>query len=210
MTVPGDTVLLVGDVINDVVVRPHQPVSRGSDTLSTVACGPGGSGANQAAWLGALGARVRFAGRVGAADAAEHAVALRQHGVETHLAVDPQAPTGTIVVLVGPDGDRDMYTDRGANLTLTAGDLGDELLDGVGLLHLSGYSLFDPGLRHAVLAVAARARAHGAGLSIDPVSAAFLGDLGPGEFCAWTQGAVLAFPNLDEGRMLTGVSSRNW
>ncbi|MEW2355522.1 PfkB family carbohydrate kinase [Spirillospora sp. NPDC029432] len=198
------TVLVVGDVIDDIVVRPQRPVTADSDTPSTITACPGGSGANQAAWLGALGADVRFAGRAGAADVESHTAALAAAGVDARLAADPRAATGRIVVLA-EGGRRDMYTDRGANLNLSPADLPDELLDGVRLLHVSGYSLFHPGVRDAVGGLMARARERGVAVSVDPGSAAFLAASGPEAFRAWARGARLIFPNLDEGRLLTGL-----
>lgn len=63
------TVVVVGDVMNDVVVRARGPVEVASDTDSEIRSSPGGSGANQAAWLATLGVAVIFYGRVGGADA---------------------------------------------------------------------------------------------------------------------------------------------
>ncbi|WP_395103464.1 carbohydrate kinase family protein [Actinomadura sp. SCN-SB] len=199
-------ILVVGDVINDIVVRPRTPVAADSDTPSTITASPGGSGANQAAWLGALGARVRFAGRAGADDIAAHSAALEAAGVDARLVADPRAPTGRIVVLAR-GGRRDMFTDRGANLNLTRADLPDDLLDGAGLLHVSGYSLFHPGVSAAVGDLMRRARERGVATSVDPCSAAFLRDSGPEAFRAWARGARLIFPNLAEGRLLTGARS---
>ena len=197
-------VLLVGDVLNDVVVRPLRPVTEDSDTHADIRSCPGGSGANQAAWLGD---RARFAGRTGAADHDAHTRALRRHGVDARLVADDTVPTGSIVVLVRPDGRRDMYTDRGANLRLTAADLPDDLLDGVDLLHVSGYALFDEGVRRAVEDLLARATRRGVELSVDPASVAFLRDFGAARFLDWARPAGLVFPNLDEGRFLTGLST---
>ena len=132
-------ILVVGDVIDDIVVRPLEPVAPATDTRSAIVPRPGGSGANTAAWLGALRAPVRFAGRVGAADVGRHADALAAHGVDARLAADDEAPTGSIVVLAH---DRTMFTARGANATLSAADLPDDLLDGVNHIHVSGYALF--------------------------------------------------------------------
>jgi sugar/nucleoside kinase (ribokinase family) len=69
-------VVVVGDVINDIIVRPQGPIDVGTDTPSEIERSPGGSGANQAAWLAALRTPVRFAGRVGAPDAAYHRATL--------------------------------------------------------------------------------------------------------------------------------------
>lgn len=198
-------VLIVGDVIDDVIVRPLGPIVPASDTPARITPTAGGSGANQAAWFAAAGARARFAGRVGVLDVERHARSLAATGVEARLAADPHRPTGVIVVLVDPDGERTMYTDRGANLGLCADDLPDDLLDDVDALHLSGYSLFDPGVRAAVLDLADRARDLGLPVSVDPSSTGFLAEVGAGRFLDWCAGAELLFPNLDEGRMLSGA-----
>jgi sugar/nucleoside kinase (ribokinase family) len=197
-------IVVVGDVINDIIVRPNAPVAVGTDTPSQVELSPGGSGANQAAWLATLHTPVRFAGRAGAGDAAYHRAALEQHGVEAWLTADQQVATGTIVVLVSPDGERSMFTDRGANRGLAEADLPARLLDDAGLLHVSGYQLFEPGARSAVLQLWAAARAAGIPTSVDPASVAGLREVGREAFLRWTSGAQLVFPNLDEGRLLTG------
>ena len=79
-------ILVVGDVMDDLIVRPLGPLMPRSDTPAHMERHPGGSGANTAAWLGALGAEVRFAGRVGAADLRRHARALETCGVDARLA----------------------------------------------------------------------------------------------------------------------------
>lgn len=201
-------VLVVGDVIDDVIVRPRGPVRPDTDTPAEITAGPGGSGANQAAWLAHAGARTRFAGRVGAADVARHAAALAGAGVEAVLAGDPERPTGTIVIVVEGDA-RTMLTDRGANLGLVAADLPDALLDDVGTLLLSGYALFDPGVRAAVTDLARRARDRGASVVVDPASAGFIADVGPATFLGWLAdlgGVDLLLPNRTEARLLAGAA----
>jgi sugar/nucleoside kinase (ribokinase family) len=197
-------IVVIGDVINDIIVRPLGPVAIGTDTPSGIERSAGGSGANQAAWLAALHARVRFAGRAGDQDAAYHLQALERLGVEASIASDNERCTGTIVVMVSPDGERSMFTDRGANAALRAADLSADLLEGAALLHVSGYPLFEPATRPALRELWATAKEAGIATSVDPASVAGLTQLGPGEFLRWTAGAELAFPNLDEGRLLTG------
>src|SRR5579862_6324498 len=92
-----------------------------------------------------LGADVTFAGRVGARDEAYHRRELTRVGVRAHLAVDPDADTGSIVIMVAPDGERTMFTDRAANHNLTIGDL-PARLDEADVLHLTGYTFFEPPL----------------------------------------------------------------
>jgi sugar/nucleoside kinase (ribokinase family) len=198
-------VVVVGDVINDVLVRPLGPVTPDSDTRAEIVRRPGGSAANLAAWLAALGCPVSFVGRVGAADATSHTEHLTSCGVEPHLAVDPERETGTIVVLLDGDGRRTMLVDRAANLALTSADVPPGLLERAAVLHLSGYSFFEPGVRAAARDLLARARALGLPVSVDPSSVAFLHDVGPAEFLSWTSGARFCFPNRDEAAALTGT-----
>jgi sugar/nucleoside kinase (ribokinase family) len=199
-------VLIVGDVIDDVVVRPLSEISVDTDTTSEIRYTSGGSGANQAAWLGSLAVPVRFVARVGAVDADRHRAELFAHGVEPVLIADPSAPTGTIVILLDADGGRTMFTDRGANHNLTAADVPLALLSDVDLLHVNGYALFSPGPRGAVLALVSEARARGIAVTVDPCSASFLRDVGAARFLEWTTGAQVCIANLDEGRELTGLS----
>ncbi len=196
-------VVIVGDVITDIVVRALGPVEVGSDTNSEIRLSPGGSGANQAAWLASLGVAVRFYGRAGISDVAEHAEALRAAGVDAHLAVDPQLPTGSIAVLVGEDGERSMFTDRGANLRLAEGDLPRDLHD-VAHLHVSGYALFDPETRRAVSALVAEALRARVAVSTDPSSVSYLREMGPEVFVALTAGMETIFPNAPEASILSG------
>jgi sugar/nucleoside kinase (ribokinase family) len=191
-------------VNNDVLVKPLASVNAGSDTPSVIRACPGGAAANQAAWMAHLGTEVSFAGRVGARDAEYHRRELENAGVRTHLAVDAEADTGSIVVMVAPDGERTMFTDRGANLRLRASDLPAGLLDDAAVLHLTGYTFCEPALLEVALGLLGQARSRGLAVTIDPGSAAFLARMGPAAFLRWTQGAAVCFPNRDEAAVLVG------
>jgi sugar/nucleoside kinase (ribokinase family) len=155
--------------------------------------------------VASLGRGVRFVGRAGLADAAEHRRALELAGpVETAIAEDPVLPTGSVVALLSPDGERSMYTDRGANTALEARDFPGDLLEGAAVLHVSGYALFEPGPRAAVTELVARAKDARLLVTVDPSSASELSRTGSDAFLAWTAGADVVFPNLEEGRILTG------
>jgi sugar/nucleoside kinase (ribokinase family) len=199
-------VLIVGDVIDDIVVTPLGNVTRDSDTTSRIRATPGGSAANQAAWLGASGVDVRFVARVGVADVARHRAELEAFGMDTVLIADPDAPTGSIVVMLDADGNRTMYTDRGANQRLTTADVPLSLLDDVDALHVNGYALFADEPRFAVVALIDEARRRGIEVTADPSSSAYLEELGASTFLACTRGASVCLPNLDEGRVLSGKS----
>jgi sugar/nucleoside kinase (ribokinase family) len=191
-------IVVVGDVIDDVIVRLKGPIAADTDTPAEIVRRPGGSGANVAAWLAHLGAPVRFAGRVGAGG---HELP----GVDARLAVDPTRPTGAIVVLV-EGGHRTMLTDRGANEALCADDLPPSLLDDAALLHVSGYTLFAPGPRAAALALMATARERGIPISVDCASAAFLREAPA--FAEWIRDAELCFANEDEAAVLGEAALR--
>ena len=199
-------VLVSGDVINDILVETSGPFAVGDDNPAVIRTLPGGSAANQAVWMAALGLDVAFAGRVGALDADFHRRELARFGVEPHLAIDSSVATGAIVVLVGSDGERTMITDRGANLRLRPADVPASLLDAAALLHLTGYSFFDPQTREVALGLLGAARRRGVPFTVDPGSAAFLGTLEPGAFVDWTRGAAVCFPNRDEAAVLTGAA----
>src|SRR5690606_9632200 len=112
---PRSRIVCFGDLIDDVVVIPSGPVRDDTDTPSTIRFRPGGSAANTAAWLGALGASVDLVACVGRGDGLRHVEQLG--GVRAALAEHPELPTGTIVILV--DGERrHMLTERGANQAL--------------------------------------------------------------------------------------------
>jgi ribokinase len=196
--------VVLGDVMVDVVCRLDGPIALGSDAPGRIELGYGGSGANVAAWAAvAQGASARpvLAGRIGADErgrAAEEE--LRTTGVETRLAVDPELPTGTCVVLVGPDGQRSMVPDSGANDRLAEGDLPDDVLVEGTHLHLTGYTLVRDGSRAAGRAAIARARERGLSVSVDPSSAALLSPA----FLDELAGVGLLLPNTEEAAVLSG------
>jgi sugar/nucleoside kinase (ribokinase family) len=202
--IPSRRIVVCGDVINDILVKPLDSVTPDSDTPATILSRPGGAAANQAAWMAHLGADVVFAGRAGARDVAHHRRELARAGVRVHLAADREAETGSIVVMVAPDGERTMLTDRGANLRLRRSDVPARLLDDAAALHLTGYTFCEPPLLEVALWLLGQARARGLAVTIDPGSAAFLARMEPAAFLGWTEGAAVCFPNRDEAAVLTG------
>ena len=189
--------------MTDVIVRPEGPLAKGSDRRARIAFRPGGSAANQAAWLASFGVQVDFVARVGLADVESEMARLAAHGVTPHLFGDPAHETGRLVALIDPDGERSFLTDRGANEALEAGDIPGALIAGAALIHLSGYSFFAPSPRAAVLDVMRRAGARP--VSVDPASAEFLREVGAENFLKWTRGAAILFPNAEEAAVLADL-----
>ena len=91
-------ILVVGDVVDDIGVRPLGTVNAASDTESEIRMTPGGSAANVAAWLGHLGSYARFVGKAGVDGVLRHVDALTAYGVDARITADPTLPTATIVL----------------------------------------------------------------------------------------------------------------
>jgi sugar/nucleoside kinase (ribokinase family) len=195
------SILVVGDVMSDLIVRPEGPLAIGSDRRARIVACPGGSGANQAVWLAHFGVATTFVGRVAARDWDTETTEFRQWGVDAQLAADAEHETGRLIALIDPSGERSFLTDRGANDWLCEGDISDALIADADHIHLSGYSFIAPSPREAVIRLIARAGR--APVSVDPASAEFLREVGPDNFLAWTRGAQMCFPNADEAAILT-------
>ena len=197
-------VLVVGDVVDDVLVRLLAETTVASDTEAEIDQQPGGSAANVAAWLGRAGAGVTFVGRAGRDRADLHVTALAAHGVDARIVPDDTRRTAAVVLLVDPAGERTMYVDRGANSGLTPADVPVDAWHGAGWLHLTGYTFFDPAVREVATALVGQAVARGVGVCVDPSSSAFLRSAAPDAFLRWTAGTALVAPNVDEATVLTG------
>src|SRR6202046_5806672 len=104
--------LVVGDVMTDGIVRPEGPLARGSDRRASITFQPGGSAANQAAWLASFGVTVDFVARVGLADVESETARFKAIGVAPHLVGDPRRETGRLVALIDANGERSFLTDR--------------------------------------------------------------------------------------------------
>jgi sugar/nucleoside kinase (ribokinase family) len=193
--------LVVGDVMSDILVRLDEPFAPGSDAAARIVERPGGAAASFAVWLACEGVEVEFAGRVGAADVERIGAEFRAAGVTPWLAGDADLPTGRLVAVVEPSGERSFLTDRGANDALALADIPEAALVRADWLHLSGYSFQHPQARAAVRDLMRRAGE--IPVSVDPGSAAPLRAMGAENFLAWTAGAAILFPNADEAAALT-------
>lgn len=166
----------IGDLIEDVVIHVAAPeIQLGTDNMCRVTRVPGGSAANVAA-LAASSGSAAFVGRVG--DDVLGDVLCRsmlESGVE--LRVERGGRTGSIVVLVGSDGERTMFPDRGAAVELSA--VPDEWVLDAGIVHAPAYFLETPAMDSVVTDALERAGNAGARTSIDASSAGLIAHLGP-------------------------------
>jgi sugar/nucleoside kinase (ribokinase family) len=167
----------IGDLIEDVVVwlnsELKNQINIGSDTDSVIVRTRGGSAANVAMFGALNGTPSRFIGQVGNDNLGEQLCAsLRESGVDVCTVAEGR--TGSIVVIVQPNGERTFLTDRGVASDLSVFDASH--LAGVSVVHVPTYSLaLDPLATTAVQYMRA-ARAAGALISIDASSTSVLRD----------------------------------
>jgi len=165
------SLLAIGDVAWDIVVRPAGDLVWASDVYGRVDLLPGGSAANVAVWARRLGAGVRLVGKVGGdllgALMREH---LRAEGLEGGLIEATGEETTRIGVVIRPDGEHAFVTDHSHPLRLAAEDLPLRLLDGAGMVFLNGYAVFMAGSPGFAAPLLAEARRRGIAVAFDPSS----------------------------------------
>ena len=192
------SILVIGDVIDDIIVVPERAIRPNTDTNARIEKTLGGSAANVAAWAASSGASVTFIGCVGRDDLARNESNFAAAGVSASLQVSERS-TGSIVVLV--DGDsRSMLTDRGANQDLNLDAIEAEMADAK-VVYLSGYALLGKSVE-SVLGLIERAHAHGAPVAVDPGSTGYIEDYGVERYRELLKHADVCFPNLEEAELL--------
>jgi sugar/nucleoside kinase (ribokinase family) len=204
-------ILSLGDLLLDVTVRYDPASGEAEASADAVRIGPGGSAANFAVQAARLGAEMRFVSRVGRDWPGEMlARDITLEGVTAEVAVTDAEPTGRVLIMVDPQGNRRMFSYPGASATLAPGDLQPEWFRGLDAFHLTGYSLLREGPREAALHAVALARENGTRLvSLDPNPGHLISDFGAMHFrTLLTQLQFdMLFPNLEEGALLTGQTA---
>lgn len=168
---------VVGNINRDVKVSavPAAPglLGDGETSVPSIVETIGGGGANSACAAAALGADVRFVGKVGR-DALGDRLrqTLQRHGVRPYLARDPGCATGTTVALGFATGQRHFLSCLPNNETLTLADLDLTALDGCGHL-LRADVWFSPamlagGNQHLLEAARHRGLATSLDINFDP------------------------------------------
>ncbi len=197
-------VAVLGDAVLDVAVRALGPVAPTSDTPAQVRLGRGGSAATIATHLAARGHDVTFVGAIGR-DLAGRMVReeLEAAGVRAAL-VEVDEPTGVVVALIEPDGQRAMRTSRGALSALRASHVAAALAEPLEHLHVSGYTLVDPATRPVGVEALRAAARRGVATSVDVCSVAPWREVGAAAFLAATPDAGLLFANEEEAELVGG------
>jgi sugar/nucleoside kinase (ribokinase family) len=170
--------LSIGELILDITITPESPVQANDDTPAGIRLGGGGQAANFCAWAAHLGEKARLIARLGDDESGRRLAAeIEASGVAFCPVWGPE-PSGTIAILVGPDGRRSMFTQHGAGTALRPADLRPEWFDGVDLIHVPAYAFFIEPLAAAARAAIDAVRALGGQVSIDLSSVAGLREYG--------------------------------
>ena len=131
----GSSLCVVGNINRDVKIAPLRAdgalFSDGETPVEFITETIGGGGANSAFAAASLGARVSFAGKVGADALGDRLQkTLECHRIAAHLARDPQRPTGTSIALAFDNGHRHFVSCLPANAAMSIGDVDLKALNG--------------------------------------------------------------------------------
>jgi ribokinase len=143
---------------------------KGEDAMaSRITVRPGGSIANTAIVLGKLAVETRMICCTGADIWADLALeSLNSSGVNTDFVVrDPHCTTGLIFIPVTSDGERTMFSYRGANIHLDPADISRAVFEDAEILHISGYNFLDSPQREATWRAVEIAREKAIPISLD-------------------------------------------
>jgi ribokinase len=196
-------VVVIGDVMLDVVVKPDLDIAPTSDTPSRVRLSRGGSAANIAEALARGGHHVTYVGACGDDLAAQlFEDTLRDVGIDAVLE-RTDTTTGVVVAVVDAVGQRAMMTDRGANSRLGLEHVTRQLARAHDHLHVSGYTLLDPRTLDVGRVALETAQRLGRSTSVDVCSVAPLVAMSPRRFLEAARGASILFANEEEALVLT-------
>jgi sugar/nucleoside kinase (ribokinase family) len=129
----------------------------------------GGSAANTAVGLAALGGRAGFLGLAGADRLGALFIDdLRASGVEAFVPLESGAPTARCLILVSADGQRSMCTFPGAAHMLAVAQVDPRAVSGAAILYLEGYLWDSASAREAMERAIAISRAAGRKVALTP------------------------------------------
>ena len=189
----------------DVLTFLQDDITYGDDNRANVEFAGGGVSANVAAWMTVAGERPVLHCAIGNDVIGDALVAdLVRQGVDVRV-VRTAGPTGAVVALVHPNGERTMFPSAGANTELPIDVIDLEVQPG-DHVHVSGYFLLREHSRPAALHYIATAQQHGATVSLDPASARLIEVMGPDAVLTAMDGVDLVICNELEAMTLTGMT----
>jgi sugar/nucleoside kinase (ribokinase family) len=163
---------------------------------------PGGSARNTLHGLARFGEKCALVGMVGNDSRGEaYRKLLEEQGIVPLLLESP-TPTAIVLSLVTPDGERTMRTFQGASVEIRGRHLDPRLFDGVKLVHLEGYALFNDDLVETAMRLAQEA---GAKVSFDLASFEIVKAFRPHILYLLECYVDLIFCNEEEAKTLLGL-----
>ena len=199
---------VIGDLVEDIVVWLPKSLNYGADTPARIVRTRGGSASNVAVFAATFArketnqaASSRLIAQVGDDRLGDQLIgALRDAGVDPCVVYGGR--TGSIVVIVSPDGERTMLTDRAAATELVLAP--DNWFENVSLLHVPAYSLFSEPLATATRACINTAHEKNIPVTIDASSASLILAYGVAKFCELVRQIrpKVFFCNTDEAEVM--------
>jgi ribokinase len=165
-----DKVLLVGDICVDLLMAVDVYPDHGADGIADrLEMQLGGGITNSAVVLSRLGVTAVPLACTGVDAWADYLLdRMAAAGLDNqHICTRPDLVTGITIVMVTPDGERTMFSYRGANSAYRPEDVSEKAFDGAGWLHLSAYALLEAPQRDAMWRAIELARQHAIPISLD-------------------------------------------
>lgn len=164
-------VVLLGDVNVDMIATlPAYPARGSAGVANSVEYYTGGSVVNTALALKSLDVGTGIVGRIGNDMMAQKILMdLDQAGVDrSQVQIDEIVRTGTIYIVVNPDGERTMFSARGANVFTEPTDSLEQYFQDTRWYHFSGYTLLAEPQQSAAIHGLELARRNRCRVSLDP------------------------------------------
>ncbi len=199
-------ILCIGDIMLDVTVKVPTARIEGREIRSRITLNGGGAGANVATWLAAHQNQVYLIARVGN-DMAGKVLRddLDNYQIEYDKNLIVNQPTGAVVVIVEPNGERTMYPNSGANQGLSPADLPKEM--NFAAAYLSGYSLVNPDSRQGTLEIIDHLRKLNIPIWFDPATVGIMSEVSIKTILEWIKLMDFLCLNEEEAQFLSGKSN---
>jgi ribokinase len=205
---PAGNVLLFGDLnVDNILTVPEIPTPGHDTYASRVETHLGGAVCNTSVILQRLHQPARMLGAIGQDHWGEFVLReLQRAGVDTRfIARKSEQGTGLIFIGVIPNGERTMFSYRGANTILSPQDIAEDILEGVALVQLSGYVFISPLQCQSAFHLIEMARQRGVPVSLDTGLDPL--EREPEIFRQVLPLLTLCITGQEEARLLTGCDS---
>jgi len=201
-------ILLLGDVnIDSFWPVPEFPVPGRDGLVDKVRFEIGGAVLNTAAFLDRLGTTTRLLSCIGRDRWADNILdSLATTRIQTSsIQIEPEAMTGINFTIVTPDGERTMFTHRGANAHYAPSSLKEVDFKNAALLHISGYALLTPPQKDSVKRAVEIAKMYGVPISLDTGLEPVIKR--PEDFRDLIRELTICISGLEEAKQLFGCKS---